>query len=172
MSRPPETSSPPERRLDAAAASIFARAPTDIPASMWDPAECPEEWLPRLATIFLVPVYSVDWDVADQRRVIAESLEARRKGGTQAGTIAILDAAGALYDYREPGDRPYEVEVDILNAGATTLPTGQIADILQRQKRASVKMTVSQFVSGELVIPVRTGLGSVVVAPQLEGEFE
>ena len=168
MTRPPDTASAMERRLDAAAEAALARIPTGLPAAMWDPRRCPEEWLPRLAAVFRVPIFSAGWLVADQRRVIGESLAGRRLGGTEAGIRDILDAAGAVYDYRE-GPAPYTAVVDILNAGSTTLPTGQVADILERQKRASVQLTVNQLVGLSLDLPVRTGLGAAVVAPHLTG---
>ena len=170
MIRPPSTASDPERRLDAGAEARLAAIPADLAASAWSPARCPVEWLPRLAQVFQVPVFSVDWDVADQRRVIAESLTGRRLGGTVAGLRAILDAAGAVYDYTE-GPAPHTATVDILNAGATTLATSQIAAILQRQKRAAVKLTVNQLVGLDLTLPVQTGLDAAVVAPLLEGEL-
>ena len=168
MTRPPATASELERRLDAAAEARLD-VPADLAGSVWDPARCPVEWFPRLAQVFQVPVFSVDWDVADQRRVIEESLVGRRLGGTVAGIEAILEAGGAVYDYTEPA--PFTAVVDIRNAGATTLPTSQIAAILQRQKRASVKLTVNQLVGLDLQIPVRTGLGAAVVAAGLEGRL-
>ena len=169
MIRLPNTSSPPEQRLDAAMRAFTARIPSTLATAMWDPDRCPVEWLPRLAKIFQVPVYSVEWDVADQRRVIAGHLTARQHAGTVAGIVAILDAGGALYEYREPADRPYEAEVDILNAGATTLSTAQLAEILQRTKRAAVKLTISQFASGMLDLPVRAGTGAAIVAEPFIG---
>ena len=167
VTRPPTTASELERRLDAAAEARLD-VPADLAGSVWDPARCPVEWLPRLAQVFQVPVFSVDWDVADPRRVIEESLVGRRLGGTVAGIEAILEAGGAVYDYTE-GPAPFTATVDIRNAGATTLPTSQIAAILQRQKRASVKLTVNQLAGLDLQIPVRTGLGAAVVAAGLEG---
>lgn len=169
MTRPPATASAPERRLDAVAEARLD-VPVGLAASVWDPARCPIEWLPRLAQVFQVPVFSADWDVADQRRVIEESLVGRRLGGTVAGIRAILDAGGAAYNYTE-GPAPYTAAVDILNADATTLSTSQIAAILQRQKRAAVRLTVNQFTGLNLDILARTGLGAAVVAPLLEGEL-
>ena len=168
MSRPPDTASSTERRLDAVTEARCARVPVDLAASMWDPDRCPAEWLPRLAKIFQVPVFSVEWEVVDQRRAISESLVYRRLGGTLDGLRLILDAVGAVYDYREPAD-PYTAEIDILNANSTTLPASQLADILQRQKRAAVKLTVNLLAGGELDIPVRSGLDAATVAPLLEG---
>ena len=167
MTRPPAAASDLERRLDAAAEARLD-VPADLAGSAWDPELCPVEWLPRLAQVFQVPVFSADWDVSDQRRVIAESLVGRRLGGTVAGIRAILDAGGAVYDYSE-GPAPYTATVDILNAGSTTLSTSQIAAILQRQKRAAVKLTVNQLVGLDLGLRVETGLGAAVVAPLLEG---
>lgn len=169
MIRPPDTASEPERRLDAAAEARLD-VPADLAALVWDPARCPVEWLPRLAQVFRVPVFSVDWDVADQRRAITESLVGRRRGGTVAALRAILDAAGAVYDYTE-GPAPYTATVDILNAGATTLPTPQIAAILQLQKRAAVKLAINQLAGLDLAIALQAGLDAAVVAPLLEGEL-
>ena len=168
MSAPPATAGSVEQRLDAVTAERLARIPVHLAATVWDPSRCPAEWLPRLAQTFQVPIFSIDWTVDEQRRVIAESLAARRTGGTVAGLTAALDAAAAVYDYREP-DEPYTAEIDILNAGQTSLPTPQIVAILQRQKRAAVKLTVNQVVGLQLDLPVRSGLDAVTVAPPLEG---
>ena len=171
MSRPPDTASAVERRLDAAAEDRLGRVPADLATAMWDPDRCPREWLPRLAAVFQVPVFDAGWAEDDQRRAIRDSLVGRRAGGTQAAMEAILVAGGAIYDYREPDGEPWTAEVDILNADATTLPTAQIARALQLWKRAAVKLTVNQVVGGKLDIPVCQGLGVAVVAPFLEGEM-
>ena len=170
MSAPPATAGSAEQRLDAVAAERQALVPVDLATTIWDPARCPAAWLPRLAQTFQVPIFSVDWTVDEQRRVIAESLAARRTGGTVAGLTAALDAAAAVYDYREP-DEPYTAEIDILNAGQTSLPTPQIVAILKRIKRAAVRLTVNQVVGLQLDLPVRAGLHAVTVAPPLEGSL-
>ena len=170
MSRPPAGASDVERRLDAAAEDRLDRAPVGLAAALWDPDRAPREWLPRLAAIFQVPAFSADWPDIDQRRAIRESLTAGlRAGGTQAGMEAILDAGGAVYEYREPA--AFTAEIDILNGDALTLPAAEINRILQSRKRAAVKLTVSQIAGGELEVPVRGGLGAAVVAPALEGEL-
>ena len=171
MSAPPDTTGSAERRLDALAGERLAELPAELAERIWDPDRCPVEWLPRLAQTFQVPIYSADWDVDEQRRVIAESIEARRLGGTVAGLTAVLDAAAAVYDYRET-DEPYTAEIDLLNAGQTSLPTPQIVAILKRQKRAAVKLTVNQVVGLQLDLPVRSGLHAVTVAPPLEGALD
>ena len=171
MSAPPDTAGSAERRFDALAADRLSDLPAELAADLWDPARCPVEWLPRLAQTFQVPIFSADWDVDEQRRVIAETLTTRRAGGTVAGLTAVLDAAGAIYDYREL-DAAYTAEIDILNAGQTSLPTAQIATILQRTKRAAVRLTVNQVVGLQLDLPVRSGLHAVTVAPPLEGALD
>lgn len=171
MSRPPGTASETERRLDAAAEDRLGRAPVELAAALWDPDRAPREWLPRLAAVFRVPVFSDGWSEADQRRAIKESLVERRAGGTQAGMELALDAGGAVYSYREP-DAAYTAEIDILNPDATTLPVAEIARILQSRKRAAVRLTVNQVARAvELDIPVRSGLGATVVAPMLIGKL-
>lgn len=171
MSRPPGTASELERRLDAAAEDRLGRVPVELAAALWDPDRAPREWLPRLAAVFRVPVFSDQWSEADQRRAIKESLVERRAGGTQAGMELALDAGGAVYSYREPG-AAYTAEIDILNPDALTLPASEVGRILQRRKRAAVRLTVSQIASGgELDIPVRSGLGAAAVSPMLIGKL-
>lgn len=69
--------------------------PLDAPiAALWDPARCPEEFLPFLAWTLDAVDFDPSASVETRRRVVAEAIRIHRERGTRSGVLRALAAAG------------------------------------------------------------------------------
>lgn len=95
---------------------------------MWNPYECPVEFLPYLAWALSVDVYDNDWSEARKRSVIAASpLVHRRKGTVDAveRALAALGADAILHEWhlQEPVGRRGTFHVDVVYKNGSDLPS-------------------------------------------------
>jgi phage tail P2-like protein len=87
---PPNTT-PEERAIEALASHV-----RDLPVpirDLWNPATCPEAFLPWLAWALSVDIWRSDWPVETKRAVIAASPRGHRLKGT---VLAVRQAAAAV----------------------------------------------------------------------------
>ncbi len=86
----PSNSTATERAIsDAMAREAAIATPANL---MWDPARCPEAYLPWLAWAASVDHWDADWPAAEKRAAIAASADWHRIKGTPASiAIALAD---------------------------------------------------------------------------------
>lgn len=145
----PANSTPLERILERALAERWDYYLERIAVirTLWNPWECPADFLPYLAWAVDVVWWRHDWPEATKRQVIADSLKVHRTLGFKDGILAALNAAGVqarlrLWNETEPPGEPGTYTVDVL--AADTEGEGPDADmmrdaaaIVRRTKRAS-----------------------------------
>lgn len=87
---------PNSTQLERALAEAMSLAPLDPSAlrTLWNPATCPEPYLPWLAWALSVDVWDDAWPVARKRATIAGSIQWHRKKGTPWSIEQALAAIG------------------------------------------------------------------------------
>lgn len=161
----PEIAGEVERRFDALASARAGQIPVDLPAGLWDPDRCPGEWLGVLAWAMGIDLWSEEWDEARRRAVLRAAMALRREQGTEAGVRRVLDAIGAIYDYREPAS--YRAEVEVWNSADLLL--SDLADVrrrIERAKRAAVALTVTMAAGQSAAPRVAAGHAAVCIGVQ------
>ena len=113
----PPNASPMEAALDA----VFARI-GDVPvpnAALWDPATCPEAFLPWLAWQ-LRAEWDGEWSTQTQRDVIAQALAVHRRRGTAGAVRRALTAAGYAPQLIEEGKPTNRYDGSMVYNGSET----------------------------------------------------
>ncbi|WP_353571126.1 phage tail protein I [Candidatus Albibeggiatoa sp. nov. BB20] len=90
----PSHSTPLELDIEQIAAEHLDSLPAHVIRNLWNPWQCPAEFLPWLAWAMSVDVWDENWLEQVKRRVIAESYEIHRKKGTRWAVQRILDLTG------------------------------------------------------------------------------
>ncbi|MCV6637001.1 phage tail protein I [Candidatus Albibeggiatoa sp. nov. NOAA] len=90
----PSHSTQLELDIEQIAAEHLDSLPVHEIRNLWNPWECPAEFLPWLAWAMSVDVWDEDWLDQVKRRVIAESYEIHRKKGTRWAVQRILELTG------------------------------------------------------------------------------
>lgn len=86
---------PPNATAFERAAEATLSRPVAMPADlMWDPATCPEAFLPWLAWALSVDDWDASWSVERKREVIAASVDIHRHKGTVWAMRRALQVAG------------------------------------------------------------------------------
>jgi len=78
-----------ERAIEAATARI-SDAPVPL-RTLWDPANCPESFLPWLGWALSVDRWDLDWTVEQKRAACRGAFVAHRIKGTRAAVDAVID---------------------------------------------------------------------------------
>ena len=68
---------------------------------LWNPQECPEEFLPWLAWALSVDNWNSDWPVEIKRAQIADSIEIHRRKGTVLSVKLAMEAFGVQVELKE-----------------------------------------------------------------------
>ncbi len=153
-----------ERALETVIAELLEGVEVPVRA-LRDPAVCPEGLLPWLAWERRLPAWDADWPAASKRAAIAAAHGVHARKGTLSADRAVLEAAGAVYDYTERPDGVFgRVRVDVLNSDALLLSQAALRAALERTGRASVHYELA-FAAGLCVQPrVAAGFGAAAVA--------
>lgn len=96
LSMMPNTLSPASLAMGATT-SRFDEMETII-EKLWNPFECPTEWLPWLAETMSVDFWNEDWPERKKRNVIANQINLEKKKGTIYALREYADLAGASID--------------------------------------------------------------------------
>ncbi len=94
MSLLPANATPLERAIESVFAARLDAIPAEAPDTLWDPATCPEVYLPWLAWALEVETWNPTWELATRRQVVADALEVHRRRGTVGAVRRALTAAG------------------------------------------------------------------------------
>ena len=81
---------------------------------LWNPEHCPAPLLPWLAWALSVDVWHSEWREAEQRQVIAESIQVHKAKGTRSAIERALSALAIrvdLLEWWENGGQPYTFEL-------------------------------------------------------------
>lgn len=95
----PPNASPLERALEQGAARI-----TDVPIplrELWDPEECPLEFLPWLAWALSVDRWEVHWSEGQKRAAVKQAIDLQRRKGTPAAVESVLASFDELLKLTE-----------------------------------------------------------------------
>jgi len=105
----------------------------ELLASLWDATKCPAAALPWLAWALSVDEWDTAWSEAEQRRVIAESIQIHRKKGTRGAVelaLACLGHTGKITEWWQmspPGEpHTFLADVEVDNRGIDLAVQGAI----------------------------------------------
>lgn len=160
----PPNSTRLELELEAVDADRMAAIDTAI-RTLWNPAECPEAFLPFLAWQFSVDKWNPEWPVAVKRAVIAASIPAHKIKGTRGAVEDVVAAFGsATIDITEwwetaPAGTPGTFELNMVATDANGDPVSaamqqDIVDSITAVKRLSqhFSLVIGQSVASAMKI--------------------
>jgi len=133
-------------RLERALADVdgvrLLATPSEVIATLWNPATCPAHLLPYLAWALSVDVWNPDWPEATKRAVIAASRAVHRRKGTRAAVEDSVAALGLVARFEEwweasPPRRRGTFRVMVLATESADAGV-VVTEALQRDARAMV----------------------------------
>ena len=141
----PPGRSPLERALEAATAP---RVSFDAVRDLWNPQRCPVALLPWLAWALSVDIWEDDWTEAEQRAVVAASIEVHRRKGTVSAMRRVVEALGFTFQIVEwwqksPAGTPGTADVYLGrsdNPGQSEI--NRLSGLLDEAKRATLHLTL------------------------------
>lgn len=148
----PKTVTPQMQALEQAMVAPLASLPVETLTDLWDPARCPEWFLPHLAQAVRVVLWRSDWPEATKRRMIADSWQINALRGKVSGIELALSAMGMTARVREwhettpPGRRGTFDLLVLSRPGIPALSAETQADICwvtDRTKRKSQHMALT-----------------------------
>jgi phage tail P2-like protein len=159
-----------ELALEQDAAEKYCRADPAVIRRLYDPMECPAEFLPWLAYALSVDVWNPKWPESTKRAVCANSLQMHLHKGTRGSVFDALAALGIRAEIvewwqAEPSGEPGTMQITlwvnevILPDADIILGAELVRDVkeqIDRSKRASIHYTFRLAVEAS---PVRAGIG-------------
>ena len=143
-----------ERDIEAVIAARFNALDTDY-RKLWNPDDCPVDFLPWLAWAFSVDVWDPDWPEHTKREAIKASYGIHQRKGTVG---AVIDAVAALggstlltqWWEKSPQGSPHTFEL-LINYGGQEITSefqDRIIEAVERTKRLTQDYTVQTGING------------------------
>lgn len=158
---------PNASRLERAAEQATDRI-GDIPAparDLWDPDNCPAEFLPWLAWALSVDAWNSNWPVHIKRSVVRSAIAIQRRKGTAQSVREVVQAFGGAVEIKEwwqldPPAVPHTFQLVLTVAGqGGAPPTAQFVDeVIAEVARTKPVRSHFTFTQG---LQAGAGLGAV-----------
>ncbi|WP_169545154.1 phage tail protein I [Novispirillum itersonii] len=161
----PKTVTPQMQALEQAMVAPLASLPVETLTDLWDPARCPEWFLPHLAQAVRVVLWSSDWPEATKRRMIADSWQINALRGKVSGIELALSAMGwpgrvTEWHEQQPETRrgTFAVRVNAPAVGFTSEDLADLHAVIGITKRKSQHLETLTLPEISPAAPLHTGI--------------
>jgi phage tail P2-like protein len=156
----PPNATPFERAAEQAI-SRLGDIPIDLPTTLWDPMNCPEDMLAYLAWGLSIDAWDPLWPLMVRRHRVATAIEIQRQKGTVKSVSDVVESFGGSmvlkewWQYSPPRD-PFTFDIIITVGGSFgAMPANYIDDIVaevSRTKPVRAHFDVTQGFSADASI--------------------
>ena len=152
----PPGSSALERRLAAACSGITG---LDVPLrDLWNPAACPEKFLPYLAWAFSVDRWDESWAISVKRKVVLDAFYIHQHKGTTSAIRRVVEPFGFLIriiEWWQTGEAPgtFRLDIGVQDKGITEESYQELERLISDARPCSrhlLGLSINLHVSGQM----------------------